>query len=96
MPGGFGTLDELLEAMTLIQTGKSPRIPIILVGSEFWAGLLDWLRNRLVTDGMINAEDMKLVQVIDDPQQIVDAIFDHYEARGFANLPEEHELLLNL
>lgn len=96
MPGGFGTLDELLEAMTLIQTGKSPRIPIILVGREFWAGLLDWLRNRLVTDGMINAEDMKLVQVIDDPQQIVDAIFDHYEARGFANLPEEHELLLNL
>lgn len=96
MPGGFGTLDELLEAMTLIQTGKSPKIPIILVGSEFWAGLLDWLRNRLVTDGMINAEDMNLVQVIDDPQQIVDAIFDHYEARGFANLPEEHELLLNL
>jgi uncharacterized protein (TIGR00730 family) len=96
MPGGFGTLDELLEAMTLIQTGKSPKIPIILVGSEFWAGLLDWLRDRLVADGMINAEDMNLVQVIDDPQHILDAIFDHYEARGFANLPEEHELLLNL
>lgn len=96
MPGGFGTLDELLEALTLIQTGKSPRIPIILVGSEFWAGLIDWLRTRLVADGMIHANDMKLIQVIDDPQSILDAIFDHYEARGFAHLPEEHELLLNL
>lgn len=96
MPGGFGTLDELLEALTLIQTGKSPRIPIILVGSEFWSGLLDWLRTRLVADGMIHAEDMNLVHVIDDPQCILDAIFDHYEARGFAHLPEEHELLLNL
>ena len=96
MPGGFGTLDELLEALTLIQTGKSPRIPIILVGSEFWAGLLDWLRTRLVADGMIHADDMNLIQVIDDPQHILDAIFDHYEARGFAHLPEEHELLLNL
>ena len=96
MPGGFGTLDELLEALTLIQTGKSPRIPIILVGSEFWTGLLDWLRTRLVTDGMIHADDMNLIQVIDDPQSILDAIFDHYEARGFSHLPEEHELLLNL
>jgi len=96
MPGGFGTLDELLEALTLIQTGKSPRIPIILVGSEFWAGLIDWLGTRLVADGMIHADDIKLIQVIDDPQSILDAIFDHYEARGFAHLPEEHELLLNL
>jgi uncharacterized protein (TIGR00730 family) len=96
MPGGFGTLDELLEALTLIQTGKSPRIPIILVGSEFWAGLIDWLGTRLVADGMIHVDDMKLIQVIDDPQSILDAIFDHYEARGFAHLPEEHELLLNL
>lgn len=96
MPGGFGTLDELLEALTLIQTGKSPRIPIILVGSEFWAGLIDWLRTRLVADGMIHADDMNLVQLIDDPQSILDAIFDHYETRGFAHLPEEHELLLNL
>lgn len=96
MPGGFGTLDELLEALTLIQTGKSPRIPLILVGSEFWSGLLGWLRSRLVADGMINAEDMDLIQVIDEPQGILDAIFDHYESRGFERLPEEHELLLNL
>ena len=96
MPGGFGTLDELLEALTLIQTKKTPQIPLILVGSAFWQGLLDWLRQRLVTDGMINAQDMDLLQVIDEPQQIVAAIFKHYERRGFDRLPDEHELLLNL
>ena len=96
MPGGFGTLDELLEALTLVQTGKSPRIPIILVGSKFWGGLLDWFRERLVEENMIHAEDMELLQVIDDPQAVVDAIFTHYEKRGFSQLPEEHDLLLNL
>lgn len=96
MPGGFGTLDELLEALTLIQTGKSPRIPLILVGSTFWAGLLDWLRQQLVAAGMIDAGDMDLLQVIDEPEHVVKAIFDHYETRGFERLPEEHELLLNL
>jgi uncharacterized protein (TIGR00730 family) len=96
MPGGFGTLDELLEALTLIQTGKTPRIPLILVGTEFWAGLLDWFRDRLVAEKMINAEDIDLLQVIDEPERVVAAIFDHYETRGFGPLPEEHELLLNL
>ena len=96
MPGGFGTLDELLEALTLIQTGKSPRIPLILVGTDFWAGMLDWFRDRLVGEKMIDAEDMNLIQVIDEPEKVVAAIFDHYETRGFAPLPEEHELLLNL
>ena len=96
MPGGFGTLDELMEALTLIQTAKSPRIPLILVGSKFWGGLLDWFRERLVAEGMINAEDMDLVQVIDEPGAVTEAIFRYYETRGFARLPEEHELLLNL
>ena len=96
MPGGFGTLDELLEALTLIQTNKSPRIPIILVGSDFWAGLLDWFRERLIAEKMIHPEDMELIQVIDEPQTIVDAIFNHYEKLGFPQLPEEHDLLLNL
>ena len=96
MPGGFGTLDELLEALTLIQTGKTPRIPLILVGSGFWGGLLDWFRERLVAEGMINPEDMDLIQVIDEPERVVAAIFKHYETRGFGRLPEEHELLLNL
>ena len=96
MPGGFGTLDELLEALTLIQTGKTPRIPLILVGTDFWAGMLDWFRDRLVAEKMINAEDIDLLQVIDEPERVVAAIFDHYETRGFGPLPEEHELLLNL
>ncbi len=96
MPGGFGTLDELLEALTLIQTGKTPRIPLILVGTEYWAGLLAWFRERLVAEKMINVEDLDLIQVIDEPDKVVAAIFDHYETRGFGPLPEEHELLLNL
>lgn len=95
-PGGFGTLDELLEALTLIQTRKSPAIPLILVDSAFWHGLLDWFRGQLVTSGMINAEDMDLLQVIDEPEKVVEAIFKHYETRAFDRLPEEHELLLNL
>ena len=96
MPGGFGTLDELLEALTLIQTNKTPRIPLILVGSEFWAGLIVWFKERLVSEGMIAASDMDLIQIIDSPEQIVAAIFDHYQTRGFSRLPDEHELLLNL
>ena len=96
MPGGFGTLDELLEALTLIQTGRSPRMPIILVGDGFWNGLVDWFRDRLVTEGMINPEDMDLIQVIEAPEAIVAAIFKHYETRGFERIPAEHDLLLNL
>ena len=96
MPGGFGTLDELLEALTLIQTNKTPKIPLILVGRHFWEGLLDWLRARLVADGMIDVADMDLITVIDTPDEVVAAIFKHYESRGFDRLPVEHELLLNL
>lgn len=96
MPGGFGTLDELLEAMTLIQTKKSRKIPVILVHGPFWNGLLDWFREQLVAERMIHAEDLDLVQVIDKPEEVVEAIFKHYETRGFLPLPEEHELMLNL
>jgi uncharacterized protein (TIGR00730 family) len=96
MPGGFGTIDELLEALTLIQTNKTPKIPIILVGTQFWSGLLDWFRSRLVAEGMINPEDMDLLRIIDAPEDIVTAIFKHYETRGFDRMPAEHELLLNL
>ncbi|GGX97232.1 LOG family protein [Vogesella alkaliphila] len=96
MPGGFGTLDEMFEALTLIQTGKTRKMPIILCGVEFWSGLLDWVRQRLIGDGLINAEDLDLLQLIDDPQQIVETIFTFYETRGFEALPEEREQLLNL
>ncbi len=83
MPGGFGTLDELMEALTLVQTGKTRKIPIILVCSPFWQGLVDWFRTTLVTEGLVSANDVDLVQLIDDPKEIVQAIFKHYEARGF-------------
>ncbi len=96
LPGGFGTLDELAEILTLVQTGRSRRIPIILVGSAFWNGLVDWLRDTLVPEGMISASDLALFQIIDEPQQVVDAIFTFYEHRGFEPSAAEREVLLDL
>ena len=96
MPGGFGTLDELTEALTLIQTGMGRQIPIILVGSAFWGGLLQWMKDRLVTDGMIGAKDLDLMQVVDDPLVVPEKIFDFYEQRGFAQGADEREQLLYL
>lgn len=96
MPGGFGTLDELMEAITLVQTGKSRKIPIILVGTEFWAGLIDWLKNTLIAEGMASPEDMLLIQSIDDPKQIVETIFRHYESTGFELTPAERKIQLYL
>ena len=96
MPGGFGTLDELSEALTLIQTGKIPRIPVILVGAKFWSGLIEWFKTTLTEEGMIAAEDIDLVQIIDTPQEVVDAIFSHYEKRGFMPSIAEREIQLNL
>ena len=96
LPGGFGTLDELAEILTLVQTGKTRRIPIILVHTEFWSGLLDWFRDRLVAEGLINAEDRELFKLVDEPKDVVDAIFDHYEDRGFEPSAREREILLDL
>ncbi|GHU35532.1 cytokinin riboside 5'-monophosphate phosphoribohydrolase [Betaproteobacteria bacterium] len=96
MPGGFGTLDELLEALTLVQTGKSQKIPIILVHEPFWRGLVDWFKSTLVAEKVIAPEDVGLIQLIDKPEEVVDAIFRHYEQKGFATLPAEREKLLNL
>ena len=96
LPGGFGTLDELAEILTLVQTGKSRHIPIILVHRPFWEGLIDWFRESLVREGTINPEDMDLFRVLDTPQEVVDAIFDHYDKRGFEPLPSEQEILLEL
>jgi uncharacterized protein (TIGR00730 family) len=96
MPGGFGTLDELMEVLTLVQTGKIRPIPIILVQRSYWQGLLDWLKNSLANEGMINPEDLELVQVIDDPDEVVEAIFCHYETRCFTPSTHEQEILLSL
>jgi len=96
LPGGFGTLDELSECLTLVQTGKSRRIPIILVGGEFWHGLLDWMRDKLVGERMADPQDLDLMKVIEEPEAIVEAIFDFYESRGFQPTREEREKMLNL
>ena len=96
MPGGFGTLDELMEALTLIQTGKARKIPLILMCADFWRGMIDWFTGRLVEDKMVDPADISLIKLIDEPEQAVEAIFKHYEARPFAPLPSERELMLNL
>lgn len=96
MPGGFGTIDELSEALTLIQTGSGRKIPVVLVDGAFWKGLLDWMRERLVTDGMIDAQDLELMSVAEDADAVVDAIFDFYDTRGFMQTTAEREQLLYL
>jgi uncharacterized protein (TIGR00730 family) len=78
MPGGFGTLDELTEALTLIQTKKIGRFPIVLVGKKFWTGLLEWWKKVLVADKMISAEDMNLFNLVDNPEDAVKVIDDFY------------------
>jgi uncharacterized protein (TIGR00730 family) len=96
LPGGFGTLDELMEALTLVQTGKTRKMPIILVCSDFWRGMIDWLQQVLVSEGMIGPEDMNLIQMIDEPGEVVNAIFKYYETRGFEPSAAEREVQLNL
>ncbi|HEX4985879.1 MAG TPA: TIGR00730 family Rossman fold protein [Burkholderiales bacterium] len=96
LPGGFGTLDELGEVLTLVQTGKVRRIPVVLVQGSFWRGLIDWIGDRMVSEGMIDPGDMSLIKVIDDPAEVAGMIFDHYEKRGFAMTTAEREAQLNL
>src|SRR5947207_1042618 len=96
LPGGFGTLDELSECFTLVQTGRSRRIPIILVGGEFWGGLVEWMREKLIGEGMAGEEDLGLMQVLEEPEAIVEAIFDFYESRGFQPTRDERRKMLNL
>jgi len=74
LPGGFGTLDELFEAITLVQTGKITRFPVVLAGSEYWKGLVDWIRDTMLADGKIAPRDLDLIQVADDPDEIVKTI----------------------
>jgi uncharacterized protein (TIGR00730 family) len=80
-PGGFGTLDELFEALTLIQTGKAQNFPVVLVDSDYWGGLLDWVRGELLADGMISPEDLDLLHVTDDLGHAVDVVLECYETR---------------
>ncbi len=78
MPGGFGTLDELTEALTLIQTKKIGRFPIVMVGKKFWQGWIDWAKKVLVPEGMIHADDLYLFNLVDTPEEAVKVIDDFY------------------
>jgi uncharacterized protein (TIGR00730 family) len=80
-PGGFGTLDELFEALTLIQTGKVLNFPVVLFGREYWSGLIDWIHAQLLTTGMIGAEDEQLLYLTDDPAEAVEIVVDCYRER---------------
>ena len=96
LPGGFGTLDELAEILILIRTGKSRHIPVILVYSGFWEGLIDWFRQTLVAEGTICEEDLELLQIVDEPQHAVDAILDYYGDKSPEPTAAERERQLQL
>jgi uncharacterized protein (TIGR00730 family) len=82
-PGGFGTLDELFEALTLIQTGKLREFPVVLVGTKFWGPMVDWIRNTLLAEKKISAEDVELLVVTDSIEHAREVILDCYRKRGW-------------
>ena len=96
LPGGFGTLDELVEILTLIQTRKSRRIPVILVNSSFWDGLIDWFENTLVREGTISQQDLDLISIVETPQAVVDTIFAYYKDKNIEMTSEEKHRQLEL
>ena len=89
-PGGFGTLDELYESLTLIQTGKIRQFPVVLFDSDYWGEMIDWIRIELLADGMISADDIELLHVTDDSDEAVQLVLDCYERRC-ADSPAEPE-----
>ena len=89
-PGGFGTLDELYEALTLIQTGKVLNFPVVLFGRDYWQEMLDWINRELLADGMISPEDVELLHVTDSAEEAVRIVVASYDSRG-AESPAEPE-----
>lgn len=87
-PGGFGTLDELFEALTLIQTGKVRNFPIILFGSTYWKGLIDWVEKTLLAEGKISPEDMQFFMITDSPKQAREWVVDRSQNQAWANGPQ--------
>jgi len=83
-PGGFGTMDELFEALTLTQTGKITEFPVILFGSDYWSGLVEWLRERMLAEANISPDDLELFRVVDDPTEVRDLLMSaaHRQARA--------------
>lgn len=96
MPGGFGTLDEMAEILTLVQTGKTKKIPIILFGTKFWSGLLQWFEDSLIETGTISPDDMNLFTVTDDVQEVIDTIFDFYEGVDLDALIDASQMSMDL
>ncbi|MFS4455593.1 TIGR00730 family Rossman fold protein [Maribacter sp. 2304DJ31-5] len=84
MPGGFGTLDELFEAITLIQTEKIGKFPIVLVGTQYWTGLLDWIKNTMLTAKTISASDLDLIQLVDTPEEVIQIIDTFYKGHSMS------------
>lgn len=82
-PGGFGTMDELFEALTLVQTRRIDSFPVILFGSEYWKGLIDWMENTLVPQGTISSEDFTLFQVVDEPEKVYELLKKYCELKTF-------------
>ncbi|MFB9964579.1 LOG family protein [Sinosporangium siamense] len=89
LPGGFGTLDELFEALTLVQTGKVTSFPVVLMGTEYWGGLLGWIRSTLLSEGMISEKDLDLIQMTDDVDEAVAMIARADGTRDVRELAEE-------
>jgi uncharacterized protein (TIGR00730 family) len=83
LPGGFGTMDELFEALTLVATGKITMFPIVLAGSEYWAPLLDWLKNTMLDRGYIGASELALLRIVDDPEEVVQIIKEAHKDLEF-------------
>ena len=93
MPGGFGTLDELAEVLTLVQTGKSRSVPVVMFGSRFWKGLLDWFRFTLLPMGLIAEHDLDIMRIVDEPKEALDAVYEFYEKReGTSPIPPKEEM----
>lgn len=85
-PGGFGTMDELFEALTLVQTGKIAAFPVVLFGSQYWAGLVDWLRDRMLADGCIDETDLDLFHITDSVEEAFDTV-----VRAYRKMPDDRQ-----
>ncbi|MCF8241724.1 MAG: TIGR00730 family Rossman fold protein [Melioribacteraceae bacterium] len=83
LPGGFGTIDEFFEVLTLIQTGKTAKFPVVLMGKEHWEGLIDWVKKKMLAEGYISQDDMNLFSVTDDPEEAANIMYEFHKGKEF-------------